>query len=131
MIRTKLSHLYLIIKSHIRLYISILIGVIFAFLSPFFNLNPLTQAIIGYNIGAFIYIVLAMQLILTSNEEKMLKRALSHDDGKFVVMVLIIMALLFSVISIFSDLVSIKHLEGAEKKAHLLLSLSTIVYCIP
>lgn len=89
--------------------------------------SKLTQAIFGYDVGALVYIFWALWLMRTSTVLEMRERALTQDDGKVIVLCLVVLALLFSTFAIFANLASVKHLEGSEKYESLLLGLTTIV----
>jgi uncharacterized membrane protein len=57
----------------------------------------------------------------------MQKRALTQDDGKVVVLALVVLTLVFSICAIFAELASVKHLQGSAKYESLLLALTTIM----
>lgn len=122
------NYLVRLVLHHPRLYVSIGLGLCTALIGSQLGINSkLTQAIVGYDVGALTYIFWAGGLIYSSTIHKMRARALTEDDGKLVVLTLVILALLFSMYAIFADLASVKYLQGAEKMESLLLALVTIV----
>ncbi len=117
-----------IIRSHPRLYSALVIGFSVGMLGPLLGIQALvTRVIVGYDVGAVVYIIWAGQLIFFANKEKMRKMALLQDDGKFVVLVLVVVALVCCIGAIFAELSLVKHLEGTEKMEQLLLAFFTIV----
>ena len=125
-----MKEIYLVklVRHHPRLYVSILIGLLVGVAGSLFGIDSkITQAIIGYNSGALVYIFWAMRLMFFSTAQQMHKRALIQDDGKLVVLFLVVLALIFSMGAIFVDLASIKNLYGAEKIESIFLALITLV----
>lgn len=117
-----------IVSHHPRLYVSIGLGICGAIIASQLGItSKLTQAIVGYDVGAFIYIFWAGHLMYTSTFNKMRARALAEDDGKFAALCLVILALLFSTSAIFAELGVVKNLQGAEKYESISLALTTIV----
>ena len=85
-----LNCLVKIIKHHPRLYVSIAVGAMVTGLSSKFGIkSSLTKAIVGYDFGAIVYIFWALHLIFFSTSQQMRKRALTQDDGKLVVLLLV------------------------------------------
>lgn len=76
-----------ILISRPRLIISILIGVLVAFLLPE-NLaaHDITRVIVGWNVGAWLYLILAARMMFWATHEKIRANAIAQDDGKFVVL---------------------------------------------
>ena len=121
------SYVFRIISNHQRLYISIAIGFAVSLLvSNVASLSKVTLSIIGYDSAAIIYIIWAIHLMYNSTAGQMQKRAIVQDDGKLVVLFLVVLALIFSICAIFANLSTVKHLEGSEKYANLILTLLTI-----
>lgn len=88
----KENYLFKVLKQHPRLYVSIGIGLVVAFLGSHFGIQSrLTQAIV--------YILWAFPLMYLSTSNQMRKRALVQDDGKLVVLVLVVLALITLVAS--------------------------------
>jgi uncharacterized membrane protein len=127
-IETLRNKLIPIILHHPRLYVSIGVGLCAALLGSSLGItSEMTQAIVGYDVGAIVYIFWACRLMYVSSLSRMRARALTEDDGKIVVLCLVIIALLFSTCAIFAELASVKDLKGLEKYESLLLALTTIL----
>lgn len=116
------------LKSHPRFFISTLIGIAIIFLAPSFGVEShITKAIVGYDVGVFVYVAWAISLMHRSSLKEMQARALTQNDGKFAILFLVGVALVFSTCALFIDLSSVKYLNGAEKYEKLYFSVATIV----
>jgi len=110
-----------------RLLISILIGVLVACLIPeSIAKRSVTSAIIGWNVGAALYILLALKMMFVSSSENMIHRARIHDEGKFVVLILVAIAAISSLGAIVVELGVVKNTSGYLKFAHIALAGATI-----
>lgn len=116
------------VRSHPRFFISILIGVATVFFAPTFGIiSWITQAILGYDVGVFVYILWAISLMHRSSLKEMKARSLTQNDGQFAILLLVGSALVFSTCAVFFDLATVKYLAGSEKYERLLFSIITIV----
>lgn len=117
-----------VIAAHPRLYASIGFGICVGILAPIFGLSaPVSRIIIGYDFGALIYIAWAWRVMATSNQHDMRRRAVAQDEGKFVVLALVVVALAVSMTAIFVDLATARALTGAPKYQRLAFALLTIL----
>ncbi len=111
-----------------RLLLSIFIGVLTAVFIPLGMAQQLiTRAIIGWNVGAILYLVLAMRMMFWSSHERMKTRALQHDEGNTVVLILVVTAALACIGAIVAELAVVKELKGELRYAHIALAALTIV----
>lgn len=85
-----------------------------------------TRAIIGWNVGAILYLLLAMKMMFWSTHERMRERALQHDEGNAVVLVLVITAALMCIGAIVAELAVAKEMQGTARYAHIVLAALTI-----
>lgn len=111
-----------------RLISSVAIGIAIALLLPeWVAQQAVTRAIIGWNVGAILYLVLAMKMMFWSTHERMRARALQHDEGNTVVLILVIAAALMCIGAIVAELAVVKDLKGELRYAHIALAGLTIV----
>lgn len=111
-----------------RLFISILIGVlVILFLPRSWAFHAVTRAIIGWNVGAWLYLLFAMRMMFWATHEKMRSRAIAQDDGKFVVLGMVIVAAIVSIGAIVAQLAVAKDMHGALRYAHIALAVLTIL----
>jgi uncharacterized membrane protein len=128
MIDTTRPALIRLIQSRPRLFSSILIGVLVAILLPkSLALHDVTRAIIGWNIGAWLYLIMAAHMMFWTSPEKMRVRAIDQDDGKFFILGMVIIAALVSIGAIVAELAVVKDMHGALKYAHIALAVLTIL----
>ena len=90
-------------------------------------LNGVTRAIVGWNIGAWLYLMLAAHMMFWSTDEKIRIRAIAQDDGKFVVLGMVIAAAIVSVGAIFTELAVVKDMHGMLRYEHIALAVLTIL----
>ena len=110
-----------------RLFFSIAVGCVAALLLPESVVQQtVTRAIIGWNIGALLYLVLAMRMMFWSTHERMRARALQHDEGNTLVLLLVITAALMCIGAIVAELAVVKDLKGSLRYGHMALAGLTI-----
>ena len=117
-----------LIISRPRLFGSILIGVLTGLFIPIsLASHNITRVIIGWNVGAWLYLILAARMIFWTSHAKMRARALAQDDGKYFVLMMVIIASIVSIGAIFSELSVVKDLHGMLRYAHIALAVMTIL----
>jgi len=111
-----------------RLFICAAIGALcVAYLPPALASHQVTRLIIGWNLGAFLYLMLALRMMFWSPHERMRTRALEQDEGRIVILVLVVVAAIVSVVAIVAQLAVAKDLQGTLRYAHIGLAALTIV----
>lgn len=117
-----------IVLARPRLFISVLAGIAAILLLPeSLATQRVTRAIIGWNLGACLYLVLALRMMFWSSHERMRTRALQQDEGRFVVLGLVITAAVMSLGAIVAELAVVKDLHGVLRQAHIALAVLTIL----
>src|ERR1035437_697216 len=92
-----------------RLLICFVLGLATTLLIPdSFARHSVTKAIIGWNVGAGLYLLLAARLMFWSTHERMRKRALQQDEGRMLVLVLVVTAALMCIGAIVAQLAVVK-----------------------
>ena len=91
------------------------------------DLHHITRLIIGWNVGATLYLLLAARLMFWSTHERMRNRALQQDEGRIIVLALVVTAALMSIGAIVAELAVAKDLQGAQRYAHIALAALTIL----
>lgn len=115
-----------VIVARPRLFICILVGVLTAaFLPPQWVQQLATKVIIGWNVGAGLYLILALRMMFWSTRERMQIRALTQDDGRVLVLILVVTAALMCVAAIVAELAVVKGLTGQLRHAHIGLAALT------
>jgi uncharacterized membrane protein len=114
-------------KARPRLLACVAVGVGSVLLMPpEWGLLPITRAIVAWNVGAFLYLVLALSMMFSSSHEGMRKRAVQEDEGRLVVLTLVVLAAVACVGAIVAELAVAKDLQGASRYAHIGLAALTI-----
>jgi uncharacterized membrane protein len=114
------------IRARPRLFIATILGLSTLEVLPA-TLLPTTRALIAWDIGAALYLVLAWAMMLRANVERMRRRAKQQDDGAVVVLALTVFASLASLAAIVLELMGAKGYSPHEQHLHLALSIVTIL----
>jgi len=91
-------------------------------------LHEATRLIIGWNVGVCLYLILAAHMMFWSTHERMRKRALQQDDGRIVILSLVIAAALMSLGAIVVELSVVRGMHGVLRVEHIALAALTIVF---
>lgn len=111
-----------------RLIISILVGVIVGLVVPSsLAEHAVARGLIGWNVGAVLYLILAGLMMARSSHDHMRQRALLQDVRPWAVLSLVALAALVSLVAIVLELVVAKELQGLSKVLHIGLAGLTIV----
>jgi uncharacterized membrane protein len=123
----ELPYVLRVLRARPRFWSSLVAGVLAAWLIPQTWVQPwVTRAIIGWNVGAVLYLLLSVKMMFWSSHERMRKRALIQDDGKFLVLVLVVSAALMCVCAIVAELSMVKDLTGDLRRNHVVLAALTL-----
>lgn len=111
-----------------RLFSCAVIGVTTALvLPPSLALHALTRLIIGWNVGVCLYLVFAAHMMFWSSHETMHRRAKLEDEGRIIILALVIMAAIMSLGAIVAELAVVKDMHDELRYAHIALAVLTIV----
>ena len=125
---SKLPKLFRIILSRPRLFSSILAGILIAiFLPKSLALHPVTRAIIGWNAGAWLYLIASIRMMFWTTHEKIRTRAIAQDDGRYVILGMVIFAAIVTIGAIVAELSVVKDMHGMLRSAHITLAVLTIL----
>ena len=107
-----------------RVYLAVLAGVAAAALLP----NTLSGSIriaIAADIGAFVYLALGFRMMMTCGGDVIRKQAERQDDGRVVILVVVLVAIALSFWTIFGVLSEAKQVSGQAKALHTALAART------
>ena len=111
-----------------RLFIVLVIGVLVAWLLPTgIASHPASCWLIAWNVGAWLYVVLAAEMMIRSSREHMRHRAQLQDDGKYAILILTAAAGIASLVAIAAELAVVKDLHGWERGVHIALAGTTVL----
>lgn len=115
----KLPMFLRVVVSRPRTFVALAIALVAFFLMPE-SLRLATRALVGWDVFAAIYLMLAHAMMLRSGHEHIRPSAILQDDGRFLIMVVTQLAALASIAAIVFEL-------GASKNAAgLMLAVATI-----
>jgi uncharacterized membrane protein len=109
-------------SSHIRLFLSLIITVLAYFFLPIFTIE---RSVVAWNIGTLVYLALVAKMMLSSTQKMMETRA-NEDEGKYLILFLALMAVVFSLFAITCELTAAKAIP-AEKALHVAMAAFTIL----
>lgn len=89
--------------------------------------HAITRALIGWNAGACLYLLLAGHMMLGSTHARMRTRALQEDEGRLVVLALVVAAAVACVGAIVAELAVAKDMHTTLRYAHIGLAGLTIL----
>ena len=111
-----------------RLFIVALIGVVTGLVLPQdIARQAVTRWLIAWNVGAWLYIVLAAVMMVRSSKGHMRHRAQLQDDGKYAILGLTVISAIASLVAIAFELAVVKDLHGWLKGAHVALAGITVI----
>ena len=110
------------------LFLCALIGAVAVLLlPPSVVLHPVTRLMIGWNVGACLFLLLAARIMFWSTHERMCTRALEHDEGRFIILALVIIVALTSLGTIVAELALARDMHGSQRYAHIALAALTVL----
>jgi uncharacterized membrane protein len=115
-----------IIQGRPRLFIGIAAGVIVGLFLPA-AWRVTTRLLIAWNVSTLLYIFLSGFLMFHATPESIKRRARVTDEGKFLILILTIVAAIASIGAIVAQLSAVKDLSGLLRGAHVALAGLTIV----
>ncbi len=98
----------------------------YALLPTQLALPEITRALVGWNIGTVLYLMLVAHMMFGATHERMRNRALKQNNGRFLVLCLVILAAVFALGGIVAELSLAKQLHGELKLAHMGLVAVTV-----
>ena len=117
-----------IVRSRPRLFFCVALGAIIFFVIPDSVANRITtKLILSWNVGAWLYLALAIHLMYSSDRRKIQSRAVRQDDGRIAILVLVIVAAVATIGAIAAELGVAKELSGTARYQHVALAALTLV----
>ncbi len=128
--RVAWSRLVRLVMARPRLFACALIGLTTDWLLPqSLALHDISRWIIAWNVGACLYLLLAGHMMFWSTYEKMRRRALTQDEGRITVLVLVVSAAIVGLCAIVVQLGVAAKAQGTQRYAHEALAVLTLMSC--
>jgi uncharacterized membrane protein len=122
------SSLVRVIMARARLFLCALIGLVTVLILPSSVVeHEITRLMIGWNVGACLFLLLAGQLMFWSTHERMRNRALEHDEGRFIILGLVVFVAITSLGAIVVELAVARDMHGSQRYAHIGLAALTVL----
>ena len=109
-----------------RLIICIVIGALAYLVTPH-EIRQATRALIGWNVGAWAFLVLVAHMMSTSRGDGIRTHAAQEDEKPAALLVIAVVAALASIAAILWELGPVKDMKGASKALHLGLVGATVL----
>jgi uncharacterized membrane protein len=111
-----------------RLLISAAAAGVVSLMAPSLGqMRPITQGLLGWNAGIWLYLVLALWMMARSDAVYIQKRARTQDEGATAILLLVVLAALASLLAIVAELSVTKADHTATRSAHIALTVATIL----
>ena len=109
-----------------RLIGTILFAIVVAFLWPH-PMKPLNRALLGWNVGVWLYLALALHMMMTAGRDHLERHALARVDGLGAVLLVAVIGAVASLGAIAMEQAQVKQgINVVQGWPHLLLALSTV-----
>jgi len=89
--------------------------------------HAVTRALIGWNTGALLYVLLAGLMMARSSEHGLRHRAQLQDEGAWVLLLLVVVSNVASLAAIVAELAVVKDMHGLLRTAHIALAGITVL----
>lgn len=81
---------------------------------------------LAWNVGACLYLLFAMRMTFWSSHERMRHRALLQDEGRILVLMLVVLTAIAGIGSIVAELAVASDMHGTRRYGHIALAALTI-----
>ena len=117
-----------ILRTRPRLWASITLGLfVFGLLTATGLLHVTSRALVSWNVGALVYLALALHLVWGAKPAQMQARALQQSEGRVLVLTMVVVAAVAVLLAVASQLSAVQGMPAAEKTPHVLLAALTVV----
>ena len=115
-----------IVQNRPRLTSAICSGIVVWLILPG-QWNPVTQALIGWNVTVWLYLILMGWLMMRASHVRVRKIAEQEDKSAVAILAIMSIAAMASITAIIFELTSIKNLDFSHRLAHYVFTAATVV----
>ncbi len=115
-----------IVTSRPNLLAATILGAIAACF-PHDDMHWMTRALIGWDVAVWIFLGLMLRVVITSDSDKVNEKADKEDENAGVVLVILVVASIFSLSAIFFELSQLADAKGWERAGRYVLTVATLV----
>ena len=121
-------HLPHVVRARPRLFIVTAIAIATGLSLPLEIPHAVTRWLIAWNVGTWLYVLLAGVMMVRSSENRMRRRAQLQDDGQLVILAMVVVATVASLAAIAGELAVVKDMHsGFRRELHIWLTGSTVL----
>lgn len=88
--------------------------------------NVVTRALVGWNVGVWLFLAIMGTMMLRANHARLRRTAAGHAEGAAVVLAVVVIAALVSLGGIVAELSAAKAASAHHRLPHVLLALATV-----
>lgn len=114
-----------IVRSRPRLASAVVAGIVTWLLIPG-QLNPVTRALIGWNVTVWLYLCLMAWLMVRANHDKVRHLAVQEDKSGVVILSIMSLAAIVSIAAIILELSAVRALPLSHRLAHYAFTGATV-----
>ncbi len=114
------------ITSRPNLLMSTLVGGATGFALPD-SLTWITRALICWNVAVWLFLIIMMRIVITSDQKRVNEKAEQEDENAGVVLSVLVIASIFSLMAIFSELSQLSDAKGVERVGRYVLTVGTLI----
>ncbi len=126
-----LRRLFRFLAARPRLVTSVAVGVAAGFLLPDLLAGATggvaTRALVGWNVFAALYLAMAWRMMVRAEPRHILAHAVDQDDGRVLMLVLVVAASIAVLSAIGSQLAAVRSLHGAARDGRIALAAVTVL----
>ena len=115
-----------IVTSRPNLLAATILGAIAACFLPD-DMHWMTRALIGWDVAVWIFLGLMLRVAIISNSDKVNEKADKEDENAGVVLMILVVASIFSLSAIFFELSQLADAKGWERAGRYVLTVATLV----
>jgi uncharacterized membrane protein len=116
------------LRARPRLWSSMAVGaVVYLLLPRTWAAHAASRALVGWNAGALLYLLLAWEMMRRFHAPSMRRRALQQDEGRLIILTGVALAAVAVLVAIASQLATLKSLPVLARLPHLALTALTVV----
>ncbi len=116
------------LRARPRLYIAAVVAILVGvFVPQAVAGHLLTRLLLAWNAGTCLYLLLAAIMMTRSSEEQMKRRARIEDDGRLVILALVVVTSIASLVAIAGQLAMVRDMHGGLRLAHIALAGITVL----
>lgn len=117
-----------VVKARPRLFACVLVGGLVGVAIPAWLVSPaITRGILGWDAGALAYLLLTLHMMFQSTRARMRERAVLHDDGRILILCMVVLVAIGSLAAIVCELAVAKTLHDHERYWHVGLVVVTLL----